>query len=222
MEHSARDLRTGPIRASEMKVVLPPAQWHADRLNRGDELAVINPFGSQVVDTWAFAVRDPNEFMSMEHSRLHFGRLQPTVGDTFVSNRHNPMLTLVADTSAGEHDTLLPACDSRRYELLGVRAYHPNCRDNLMLAMRELGISISVEPSPLNLFEHVALYPTGRLEIAAPTSQPGATVTFRTERDVFVVLSACPQDLLATNGSDCIPRGVEVLFSNAAVDRPTS
>ena len=51
------------------------------------------------------------EFMSMEHSRAGMQRLIPMVGDTFVTNRRRPILTLVEDTSGGIHDTLIAACD---------------------------------------------------------------------------------------------------------------
>ena len=60
------------------------------------------------------------EFMSMEHSHAAMSKILPTTGDTLVSNRRRPMLSFVEDTSGGIHDTLIAACDARRYELLGV------------------------------------------------------------------------------------------------------
>ena len=47
----------------------------AVRVARGAALRVINTYGQQVVDAWAFA--DEREWMSMEHSRLHMGRVNP-------------------------------------------------------------------------------------------------------------------------------------------------
>ena len=38
---------------------------------------------------------------------------------------------MTEDTSRGDHDTLIAACDSERYILLGVKEYHDNCTDNL-------------------------------------------------------------------------------------------
>jgi hypothetical protein len=67
----------------------------------------------------------------MGHSRVHFLKLRPEVGDTLITNRRRPILTLVEDTSPGVHDTVLAACDARRYELLGVGEYQDNCSDNL-------------------------------------------------------------------------------------------
>jgi uncharacterized protein YcgI (DUF1989 family) len=170
----------------------------AIRLARGARLRVINTHGQQVVDTWAFT--SAGEWMSMEHSRLHMGRVNPRVGDTFVTTRRRPVLTLVEDTSGGVHDTLLAACDRWRYELLGASG-HDNCTDNLHAALASAGFAaVPCTPSPLNLFENAPPGPGGGIEIAPPVSTPGSHVTLRADLDVLVVLSACPQDLAPTNG----------------------
>ena len=70
----------------------------------------------------------------MEASRVWLQRLNPIIGDTFVTNKRNPILTVVEDTSPGIHDTFMAACDKKRYELLGVENYHRNCSDNLIEA----------------------------------------------------------------------------------------
>jgi uncharacterized protein YcgI (DUF1989 family) len=177
---------------------IPARQAVALRLARGERVRVINTHGQQVVDTWAFV--DPAvEWMSMEHSRLHMGRVNPRLGDTFVTNHRRRVLTLVEDTSGGVHDTLLAACDRYRYELLGA-AGHDNCTDNLHTALSSLDLSAPLTPSPLNLFENAPPTPDGTISIAAPVSTPGSFVTLRAELDVVIVFSACPQDMAATNG----------------------
>ena len=111
-----------------------PPRRRVPRSRAGSAVEVINTHGSQVVDTWAFV--DAGEWMSMEHSRLHMGRVNPVVGDTFVTNHRRPILTLTEDTSGGVHDTLLAACDPYRYALLGATGPHDNCTDNLHAALR--------------------------------------------------------------------------------------
>jgi uncharacterized protein YcgI (DUF1989 family) len=174
--------------------VIPARRAVALRIATGQSLQVINTHGSQVVDTWAFV--DATEWMSMEHSRLHMGRVNPIVGDSFVTTRRRPALTLVEDTSGGVHDTLLAACDRYRYELLGA-SEHDSCTDNLHAA---LDFTIPCTPSPLNLFENARPSADGTIEIAAPVSTAGSHVTLRAELDLTVVLSACPQDMAPTNG----------------------
>jgi uncharacterized protein YcgI (DUF1989 family) len=100
-----------------------------------------------VIDTWAFNAADLSEFMSMEHSRTYISRIMARVGDSMVTNKRRPILTMIEDTTAGLHDTLLAACDRYRYELLGCDGYHDNCTDNLAAAMAELGLTPPETPS---------------------------------------------------------------------------
>ena len=46
----------------------------------------------------------------------------------------------------------------------------------------------------------------GRVERRAPTAKPGDYVTLREEMDVWVVFSACPQDITVINGEGVPPR----------------
>ena len=185
--------------------VIPARRAVTVRVDRGQRIEVINTHGQQVVDTWAFAAGDPTEWMSMEHSRVHMARVSPRVGDTLVTNRRRPILTLVEDTSGGVHDTLLAACDRYRYEQLGCTEPHDNCTDNLHAALAAEGIAIPATPSPLNLFQHSAPGADGALEIEPPVATPGSHVTLRAETGALLVFSACPQDLVPTNGADLTP-----------------
>ena len=69
---------------------------------------------------------------------------------------------MTEDTSRGDHDTLMAACDSERYILLGVKEYHDNCTDNLFAAMQALGLTPPECPSPLNLFMNIPWTPSRR------------------------------------------------------------
>ena len=181
-------------------VEIPARRGTAVRLRRGQSVRVINTHGQQVVDTWAFRDGDLGEFMSMEHSRVALGRIIPGVGDTMVTNRRQPILTLTADNSGGIHDTLFAACDRWRYELLGCTGYHDNCTDNLSTALAELGLAPPETPAPLNLFMNIPVIDGNRVEIRPPVSTPGSYVTLRAEADCIVAFSACPQDVVPING----------------------
>jgi uncharacterized protein YcgI (DUF1989 family) len=199
--------------------LIPARKAVAVHVAQGEVLRVINTHGQQVVDTWAFV--DTGEWMSMEHSRLHMGRVNPRVGDTFVTNARRPVLTLAGDTSGGVHDTLLAACDRFRYELLGAPG-HDNCTDNLHAALAAAGLTVPFTPSPLNLFENARPAPDGSIEIAPPVSTPGSDVTLRAELDVLVVLSACPQDLAPTNGPGPVDAHYELLRNRVSSSSPAS
>ena len=179
----------------------------------GVEIKVINIHGQQVTDTWAFAAADMSEFMSMEHSRVHMGRVQPIVGSTLISNRRKPMLSMIDDTSGGVHDTLMAACDVHRYRMLGATHDHDNCTDNLHRALAGLGRVAPETPCPLNLFQNSAVGRDGTLLIAPPVAAPGSHVTLRAEQDLILVFSACPQDMAPTNGEGMTPRDVMIEIS---------
>lgn len=173
----------------------------AIRLEAGAVASVINTHGSQVVDTWALALADLGEHLSMAHTRGLLARMAPCVGDRLYTNRRRPILTLVEDTSPGTHDTLIPACDVHRYRQLGHDGHHDNCHDNFNDALRELGYRPHAVPDPLNLFMHVPWDSEGRLAFRPPTSRPGDHVSLRAELDLILVLSACPQDMVPVNGT---------------------
>jgi uncharacterized protein len=181
-------------------VEIPARRGKATHLRRGQTVRVINTTGQQVVDTWAFDVADLGEWMSMEHSRVAIGRIVPRVGDTLVTNRRRPILTLVEDNSGGVHDTLFAACDRWRYQLLGCAEYHDNCADNLAAGLSELGLVSPHTPAPLNLFMNIPIGEGGRVEVCPPVSTPGSWVGLRAEIDCIIAFSACPQDLLPVNG----------------------
>ena len=180
---------------------VPARGGKAVHVGRGRAIRIVNTHGEQVVDTWAFNADDVGEYMAMDATRAYNQRLSPEVGDTLVTNRRRPILILEEDTSPGRHDTLMAACDRWRYRLLGVEGYHDNCADNLAGAMRELGLSESHVPAPLNLFMNIPWQADGALSFEAPLSSPGDYVVFRAEMDCVVAMSACPQDLLPINGA---------------------
>lgn len=184
----------------EEMLTIPARHGRAVRVQEGQSVTVVNTHGSQVVDTWAFNAADLGEWMSMEHSRAYYLKLRPAVGDTLVTNRRRPILTLVEDTSGGVHDTLIAACDNPRYQLLGCTEYHDNCTDNLTAALSELGLEQPVTPSPLNLFMNIPWTADGHLAWGEPVSLLGSYVTLRAEMDAVVAFSACPQDILPING----------------------
>lgn len=186
-------------------VEIPARKGKAAPVRKGQTVKVVNTRGQQVVDTWAFNADDLREFLSMEHSRVAIGHLIPKIGDVLVTNRRRAILTLVADTSGGIHDTLLAACDRYRYEGLGVTGYHDNCTDNLAAALAALGRESAHTPAPLNLFMNIPVIDGDRIEYRPPVSTPGSSVALRAEMDCILAFSACPQDRVPINGTAMRP-----------------
>ena len=186
-------------------IEIPARRGKATKLAAGQGVKIVNTYGSQVVDTWAFNSADIREFMSMEHTRIFIRRIIPQIGDGLVTNRRRPILRLTEDTSGGIHDTLVAACDRWRYELLGCAGYHDNCTDNLAAALGEFGLAPPETPSPLNLFMNIPVIDGNRIDVLPPVSTPGSYVTLRAEMDCLVAFSACPQDMVPINGAAMAP-----------------
>ncbi|PNS16411.1 hypothetical protein CAC42_145 [Sphaceloma murrayae] len=155
------------------------------------------------------------EYLSMPHSRAATLHLVPKVGDVLVSNLREPMLTIVEDTSA-THDTLIAACDPARYQQLGVDKWeeHGSCAENLVLALKELNeraglkgpkgigaeVTVNSVPAPLNLFMNIPWTNGGDVKFDGPKGKSGEYIRLKAERDLVVVMSSCPQDVVGING----------------------
>ncbi len=189
-----------------MTATIPARLGKATLLGAGQSLKLINTYGSQVVDTWAFIAENMNEFMSMEHSRAAIGGIFPHVGDRMVTNHREPILMLLEDTSPGIHDTLIAACDQYRYEKLGCTGYHESCTENLSSALGDLDLISPKTPAPWNMWMNIPVAADGSVSFEPPVSKPGDYVVLRAERDAVVAFSCCPQDILPINGTDCVPK----------------
>lgn len=191
-------------------VTIPACTGRAFAVEAGQAFDIVAAEGPQVADMWAFSRADLSEFLSTEHTRSCLDRLTPRIGDAYYSNRRRPILTVSADTSPGTHDLLLSACDEMRYRLLGHTGPHRTCVDNLREALSEFALTPPEIPSPVNIFENVAIDADGALEIVPPEVKPGDAITLRAEMDVIVAISACPMDIVPTNGADLRPKSIIV------------
>ena len=182
----------------------------AFRLARGGTVGIVAAEGPQVADFWAFAGEGVGEVLSTAHTRSVLERLVPRVGEALFSDRRRAMLTVVEDTSPGIHDMLLSACDAERYRRLRHHGPHRSCADSLREALAPIGLATPFVPAPLNVFENVETGADGTLAIHPPRVARGERLTLRAETDLVLVVSACPMDIVPTNGADRTPRPVHV------------
>ncbi|KHN97582.1 uncharacterized protein MAM_04597 [Metarhizium album ARSEF 1941] len=123
------------------------------RLQAGQAIRIINTSGSQVVDTWALPIPPRANF--------------PPTCPWYIRGRRRPMLTMLEDTSPGEHDVMFAACSRERYVQLGASPDHDSCANNLYSAVKacdDAAFDKLVEflecgwmPDPLNLFMKVVV-----------------------------------------------------------------
>ncbi len=178
------------------------------RLERGEQLRIIDVDGGQTGDLAAFSA-DGRHRLSSGRTFDYGGRIYVSTGDVLWSDRSEPMLTIVAD-DVGKHDLLYAPCSMEMYRLqYGATEYHANCYDNLCSAFRELGIEPEPLPSSLNFFMNADVAADGRLSLLAPRTRAGAAITVRAEMDLLIALTSCPAS--TCNASATIrPLGFEV------------
>jgi uncharacterized protein YcgI (DUF1989 family) len=111
--------------------IIPARKAVAFSVKKGQDIKVINTHGKQVVDFWAFNPQDPNDFLSMVHTRTILVKVSLAKGDKLYSTRRKHILSLEEDTTKGVHDILWSACDAQRYRMQGYDGYHDNCSDNM-------------------------------------------------------------------------------------------
>lgn len=181
------------------------------RVGAGATIRVTNLHGTQIGDMFALLQSDPEEYLDTARTRLLTGRLFPTVGQNFYSNRQRPLLAFLADTSPGVHDSLYATCDTQLHELLGGGEDHPNCHDNFLSAVKNLGLDTQFVPGPVNLFQNTPVGSDGQLSAGPSPARPGDYVELRAEEDVYFVLTACSVDIGSDiNGGKSKPLLIEV------------
>jgi uncharacterized protein YcgI (DUF1989 family) len=193
--------------------VLPAGRGKAIRVAPGTLVKITNPYGTQAIDFWAYNAEDTAEYVSTEHIRSVNSTVPVNKATRIVSWKRRPLVSIAEDTSSGDHDTLLCACNAAIYAELGCEGYHRSCADNLHEGLGELGVEVPFTPGPVNLFMSVRAEPGGTLTRLLPTSKPGSHVTLKAERDVIMAFSCCPQDVTTINGPDRTVRDclIEVL-----------
>ena len=169
---------------------LEPRTGVAVTLERGALLGIIDCEGQQVADVVAFARKGPAEWLSNGRTFDYEKTLRLTTGHTLYSNRSRAMLTIVEDT-VGRHDFLYAACSPEMFHIQYGEDDHPSCVENLSSSLARYGVSASTLPTPFNVFMNVEVRADGTLEILAPRSGPGDSLTLRAEMDLVLGVAAC-------------------------------
>jgi urea carboxylase-associated protein 1 len=152
--------------------------------------------GNQAVDTLFYNAYDYAERYSASDTILAQKNIYLTTGTRLLSNRSNPLLTIVADT-CGRHDTLGGACanESNMVRYAIEKRYMHACRNSFLKALAQWGNGMEKRDivSNINFFMNVPVTTDGKLTFEDGISEPGKYVEMRAEMDVLVLISNCPQ-----------------------------
>ena len=188
---------------------LEPQTGTAFRLNRGQQLRVVDLEGEQVADLIAFAAEDTAEWLSSGRSIDYANRIYLTTGDILYSNRSRPMLKIIQD-DVGRHDFLLTPCSPETFKILyDEKNYHPSCFENLFIHLKQFDIAPDSIPTTFNIFMNVEMdASTGELSILPPRSKSGHSITLAAEMDLIIGLTACSAE--KSNNYKFKPIGYEI------------
>jgi uncharacterized protein YcgI (DUF1989 family) len=198
-------------------VQVPGYSGRAVPADAGNIVRVTDVCGSQVADLFAIVRGTSGEYLCTARTRAVTMRLFPQVGQQFVTNLYRPILTFISDHSPGKHDTLFASCDPGLHYLLGAAIPHPNCHENFLRAVHEVGLDLDVVPGPVNLFQNTPVGADGTLGVERAPTAPGDYVEFRVELDAYLVVTACSVDTgVEINGGKSTPLLVEVFSPSPA------
>jgi urea carboxylase-associated protein 1 len=184
--------------------VLPArAYWHK-KVDKGSVLRIVDLEGCQAVDTLIYDAKDTAVRYNAANTMKLAKSIYLSKGCVIYDDLAQPMMTIIADT-CGRHDTLAGNC-SREINMVRYGATAPlSCRDNFIKAVGELGMGPRDLPANINFFMNVPVDAEGGVTITDGISKPGDYVDLRSERDVIVVISNCPQEHNPCSGGKPTP-----------------
>lgn len=175
-------------------------------LPAGYELRIVDVAGNQAADTLLYDAHDlDNRYNAMdtvrEQRQVYLG-----AGSLLLSVELDMLATITSD-AVGRHDTLGGACSQEsnvvRY---GEHVRHQHaCRETFLRWGAPVGIGARQLTHNINFFMNVPLTPDGGLTFADGLSCPGGHVQLRAEREIYVLISNCPQLNNPCNGWDPTP-----------------
>ena len=185
---------------SQGKVRIPPQSGVAFRLRRSEVLRVIDPFGEQVSDLFAFKDGDSSCSLSSGRSIDYASKLFLSTGDVLYANDSRRMFTILADT-VGRHDFLLTPCSQEMFELLyHHKGHHPSCFENLYRSFEPFGIKPSQISTTFNIFMKVDVNSSGGVDVQTPASRAGDFIELRVDMNMVCALTSCSAEK-SNNGS---------------------
>src|SRR5680860_211559 len=174
-----------------MAITIEKQSGTAFKLNRGDQLKVIDPLGEQVSDLVLFNTMDKREKISSGKTLDFENTILITKGHHLWSNRSHKMMEILEDTN-GRNDFLLAPCSPETFQIIyNNQEYHPSCFENLHTNLAEFGIEPDDIPTAFNIFMNVQFAKDGQLSVDPPQSKAGDYMLFEAKMDLIVGLTAC-------------------------------
>ncbi|WP_200834578.1 urea amidolyase associated protein UAAP2 [Amycolatopsis alkalitolerans] len=189
-----------------LDVTVADGDGYLGTIPAGGTFRIVDLHGNQAVDTLFYDAADiDNRYSAMDTVREQ-GAAYLTTGSRLLSLNLDVLATITADT-CGRHDTLGGACAQEsnvvRY---GEHTRHQHaCRETFLRYGARVGIGARQLGHNINFFMNVPLTAEGGLTFSDGLSAPGKYVEVRAERELYVLISNCPQLNNPCNGWDPTP-----------------
>ncbi len=179
---------------------------------------VLRLFARTIIDFVALDADDPDQAFDQAPTKEENACIYLKRGHRLMSRSGLCLMTMTEDGFAGlgTHDMQFGMCGRARHaraaeedrlgEYLHNRIELPDhgCSENLGWALTPFGIPYENIPSPVNLFQNMAIdQKTGVMSRTPTRPASPVPVSLRAERDLIVAFSACP-DLASPDGGQAV------------------
>ncbi|UDY24333.1 urea amidolyase associated protein UAAP2 [Nocardioides sp. Kera G14] len=172
----------------------------------GGRLRIVDLEGNQAADTLVYDAADVRNKYSAFDTIREQGAVYLTTGSRLLSTRLDE-LAVITDDTVGRHDTIGGACAQESNVIrYGIHTRHQHaCRQTFLAYGARAGIGPRELGHNINFFMNVPVSPDGDLHFDDGLSAPGRYVELTASRDIYVLLSNCPQLNNPCNGWNPTP-----------------
>ncbi len=155
---------------------------------RGQLLRITALEDGAVASLFGFSLAEPNQWLSVHHTRVFSNSYLLGSGMRMVNNRRRPVMVLGKD-DVKRHDLLLPGSTTSWLAENGYQGQ--GCVESVQEQLNALGMSVPKLPDPINLFMHVDLTREGNIVPQPNLTKAGNRLTCRVVSDTQFIVSTC-------------------------------
>jgi hypothetical protein len=186
--------------------VVPAGDGYLGVVPNGGSIRIVDLEGNQAADTLFYDRADISHRYSAFDTIREQGNVYLTTGARLLSQRLELLGVITADT-CGRHDTIGGACSQESNVIrYGPHTRHQHaCRQTFLRYGAEVGIGAAELSHNINFFMNVPVTSDGGLAFEDGLSSPGAYVEVQAARDIYALISNCPQLNNPCNGWNPTP-----------------
>jgi len=192
------------------EILVPAREGRATEVAAGQVLRVVDVDGQQVGDMVVLNRHDFRERYCAWLSWILCGGTFLKVTTLYSNPPFTRPLLSIEEDKVGVHYPGPGRCSRAKYEKHGMRDRF-GCQEILERTLYPYGIEPHNIPDVFNVFMRVNPHEDGRYEIGPPAGNKGDYTDFRAHLDCLIAISACPDDVWATNNHKCKPLLMQVL-----------